>query len=273
MREWRRAVSPVVGVALMVGLTVIMASMLATGFISMGSGLDTGLFDNATDRGTGSGEDINPMSGSSGDLVRVSDRTAGATDVRYRINFTIEPDSDTIGNSLNSVELEVTDGTPDMFSDTADDNLRKVFIDEGSDGTIDQEITSDANGWDVQNDGSKLTVEFSGSAYTASPSDSIVLILDGVTNPTSPGTYDIEAQTSGDGNTHSGTIEIIADESSIRGPRLRISHQDERAGTRTNGPHTSPVDATGIVQEHRARTRATVRPTPAWYRRESPGDG
>lgn len=184
----------------MVILTVLIASVLAAGVLPMGNDLDTGPFDKA----------INPWSGKSGDLVRVSDQSAGATDVRYRVHFNIKSGSDTIGNSLNSVVLEVTTGSPDMFSPTGQANLEKVVIDEGSDGTIDRKITSDVDGWNVQNGGSKLKIGFTGSAYSASAGDSIIIVFGGVTNPADPGVYDVRAQTSGDGNWHAGTIEIIA---------------------------------------------------------------
>jgi FlaG/FlaF family flagellin (archaellin) len=211
MRRFRRAISPIIGVVLMVILTVLIASVLATGIISMGDELDTSSFENATGEQSSSGEDLNPWSGSSGDLVRVSDKSAGATNVSYRINFTIQSGSNTIGNSLNSVELEVTTGTPNMFSGTGEANLKQVIVDQNSDGTIDQQISSDVNGWNVQNGGSKLKITFTGSAYTANADDSVIVIFDGVTNPTSPGVYDLKAQTSGDGNWHPGKVNIIAD--------------------------------------------------------------
>lgn len=201
MRSWGRAISPIIGVALMVILTVLLASVLATGVLPMGNDLDTGPFDRA----------INPWSGTRGDLVRVSDQSAGANDVRYRVNFNIKSGSDTIGNSLNSVVLDVTTGSPDMFSPTGQADIEKIGIDKGSDGSIDQVITPDVDGWNVQNGGSKLKIGFTGSAYSASAGDSIIIIFGGVTNPADPGTYDVRAQTSGDGNWHTGTIEIIAD--------------------------------------------------------------
>lgn len=205
MRSEVRAISPIIGVLLMVSLTVVLAAIFASGILTTDGGLEekTEQFEETVETAS-----ANPWSGESGDLVRISDTTAGATDVRYRINFTIEPGSDTVGNSLNSVELDVTTGSPDMFSGTGQANLEKVVIDNGSDGSIDREISGDLNGWTVQDGGSTLKIEFSGSAYSASADDSIIAVFDGVKNPASPGTYDIEAQTSGDGNTHTGTITI-----------------------------------------------------------------
>jgi flagellin-like protein len=205
MAASRRAVSPIIGVLLMVGLTVVLAAIFASGVLTVDGGIEekTEQFEETVETAS-----ANPWSGESGDLVRLSDTGAGAEDVRYRINFTIESGSDTIGNSLNSVELDVTTGSPDMFSGTGQANLEKVVIDNGSDGSIDGDISGDLNGWTVQDGGSTLKIEFSGSAYSASADDSIIVVFDGVKNPTSPGTYDVEAQTSGDGNWHSGTITI-----------------------------------------------------------------
>lgn len=154
-------------------------------------------------------ESVNPWSGEIGDLIRLSDTEAGATDVRARINFTVNPGSDTIGNSLNSVYVEVTTSpSPDMFSETEQSDLQKVAVDEGSDGSIDRVITSDVNGWQVQNGGSAVKIELSGPAYTADAGDSIIVVFSDVDNPDDAGTYDLQAQTSGDGNWHYGTITI-----------------------------------------------------------------
>jgi flagellin-like protein len=201
----RRAISPVIGVVLMVVLTVMLASVFAAGFLTFDANLEQKSDQFENEVATAS---ANPWSGESGDLVQISDSGAGASDVRYRINFTIRPGSNTIGNSLNSVKLDVTTGSPDMFSGTGQANLDRVAIDNGSDGSLDREITSDVNGWTVSNGGSTLKIELQGSAYSASANDSVIAVFDGVDNPTSPGTYNLEAVTSGDGNTHTGTITI-----------------------------------------------------------------
>lgn len=200
-----RAVSPTIGVLLMVVLTVVLASVFASGVLTVDGNLEekTDQFEETVETAS-----ANPWSGESGDLVRISDNRAGATDVRYRINFKIKPGSDTDGNSLNSIKLKVITGSPDMFSGTGEANLEQVAVDYGSDGSIDDQITGDVDGWTVQDGGSTLKIGFSGSAYTANETDSVIATFDGVDNPESPGTYDVEAQTSGDGNWHSGTITI-----------------------------------------------------------------
>ncbi len=205
-----RGISPAVGVILVIALTLLLASTFAAGVQTFSSSLEEPGQINPTGNSdeTVSG---NPWSGSVGDLVRPADNEAGATDVIYRINFTIESDSDTIDNSLNSVYIEVTTGSPepDMFSNTDQSDLDRVVIDNNSDGTTDREITSDVDGWEVQNDGAALKIGFSGSAYTASADDSVIVVFDGVDNPDTAGDYDLRAETSGDGNWHYGTITII----------------------------------------------------------------
>jgi len=198
----QQAVSPVVGVVLVVALTLLLASVVTAGLASLAQDRREKAEEIGIETATG-----NPWIGSPSGLVQLSDDRAGASDVRYRMNFTIEPGSDTVGNSLNSVELEVRTGSPDMFSGTSEADLQKAAIDEGSDGTIDRIITDDVNGWKVSDGGSTVKIEFSG-AYVAEASDSIIVVFGDVDNPNSPGTYDLAAQTSGDGNWHDGSITI-----------------------------------------------------------------
>ena len=211
-----RGVSPVLGVVLTVVLTVLLASVFAAGLGALGSSVEQNerqlqqtLADASGDVETASG---NPWGGERGDLIRPANNQAGATDVRYRINFTIRQGSDTIGSSLNSIRLQVPSSSPDMFSNTSQLDLGRLVIDQGSDGTIDRDITDNVtiDQWNINSGGSELKIEFAGSAYTPSANESIVMILDGVDNPNSAGTYGMEAETSGDGNIHNGNITIVA---------------------------------------------------------------
>jgi flagellin-like protein len=205
MGEWTRGVSPVIGVIVMVVLVLLLASVFATGALRFGDDLSDPSFSTDNDSALSG----NPWSGNREDLVRLSDTRAGATDVSYRVNFTVEEGSDTIGNSLNSVYLEVTtEPKPDLFSETERADLVRVGIDENSTGSIDREITGDVDDWTVENGGAALKIGFSGSAYTASANDSVIVVFEGAKNPDSPGEYDLRAETSGDGNTHYGTITI-----------------------------------------------------------------
>lgn len=210
MDEKRRGLSPVVGVALMIVVVLLLSATIASGMLQFGT--DLGEKEPQYDRAVGTAATVagNPWSGEQGDLVRLSNTRAGATDVTYRVNFTIEPGSDTIGNSLNSVYLEVTTGSPDVFSATSQPDLDRVVVDENSDGSIDLDITHDVDGWQVKNGGTALKIGFTGAAYTPSERDSIIVVFEGAKNPDSPGTYDLRAETSGDGNWHYGTISITS---------------------------------------------------------------
>lgn len=205
----RRGVSPVVGVVLVVVLTLMLGSVLAAGVMVYGNGLNS---DSAvpTPGNSSVTETIggNRWLGAPGELFRLSNNQADATDVSMQVNFTIEPDSNTIGNSLNSIYIEVTTGSPDMFSGTEMADLERIAVDTDGDGSTERDITEDVNGWTVKNGGSALKVELTGSAYTPAANDSILLTFGSVTNPPDPGTYELRAETSGDGNWHSGNITV-----------------------------------------------------------------
>lgn len=201
-----RAVSPVVGTVLMIALTLLLASVIVASLGSFSSKVkqpDESIEVITTETAT-----ANPWEGAIGDLVRLSNDQAGATGVRIQVNFTVNSGSDTIGNSLNSVKLDVQTGSPDMFTGTSQDDLRKAVVDTDADGAPEENIESDLNGWQVSNGGSTVKVEFSGSAYTAAAEDSIIIVFSNVDNPPAPGTYDVRVETSGDGNWQSGTITV-----------------------------------------------------------------
>lgn len=202
--EAGRAVSPVIGTVLMVVLTVLLASVVSAGLFSTSQELEEPDIDAPTETVS-----ANPWIGDLGGLVQLSDDTAGATDVSYRVNFTIAEGSDTIGNSLNSVKLQTKNTSPDMFSDTSQSSVIDAYVDTDGDGEPDQDLADDVNGWSTSNGGSTVKIEFSGG-YTAQASHSIIITFDGVDNPDNTGTYTLEAQTSGDGNWQQGTIEIVA---------------------------------------------------------------
>ena len=206
--------SPVIGVVLMIVITLLLASVVAAGVTSMGDELDAGsavptaVPDESTVTETVETVATNRWFGSPGDLFRLSNDEAGATDVTMRVNFTIEEDSNTVGNSLNSVHLEPNDSSLTMFAGTERSDLGWIGVDETGDGSVDRRITSDVNGWTVQNDGTGLKIELSGSAYSPQEGDSIVVEFAGVSNPPDPGTYAIGAETSGDDNWQYGTITV-----------------------------------------------------------------
>lgn len=205
MTKRHRGVSPVVGVFLVVVITLLIASMISYQFSALSTDLNTkrSQYDDAVTTLSG-----NPWSGEPGDLVRISNSEAGATDVRYRVNFQIEPGSPAIDNNTKYIALEVTTGDPDMFSNTDLGDLFVAGVDEDNDGTIDRSLTSAVNAWEVRDGGTSLKIDLDDTAYQASENDTIIVEFDGVDNPKDPGNYELRAET-GYGNWHEGTITII----------------------------------------------------------------
>ncbi len=120
--------------------------------------------------------------------------------VAYRSNFTIEPGSNTIDNSMNSVDID-TNASQDMFSGITFDNITYAGVDKDPlDGKIDKSLMYKQNGVDVSNDGSDIKIKFEGDdSYYASANDSMLIRIEGVRNP-STGYYTVDATTSGDNN-------------------------------------------------------------------------
>lgn len=199
------AVSPVIGTVMMVTLVLLLATMIVA---ALPAYADFSMEEETIDEIGPNTVTANPWAGSLGELIQLSDNEADASDVRVRINFTIASGSSTIGNSLNSVETDVQSGSPDMFSNTSTDDVEKAVVDTDGDGEGDIDLEGDINGWQVTDNGSQLKIEFTGSAYTAQPDDSIIIVLGNVENPPTIGTYDVRIQTSGDGNWQDGNITV-----------------------------------------------------------------
>jgi len=130
----------------------------------------------------------------------------GATNVTQNIRFTIQPGSGTIGNSFESVEVEV-DTSQDLFSNTSLDDLETAGVDKDGDGTIDNYFTGDADSWQVSDGGSTLKIGFGSGYSNTEANDTIFIDFTGATNPPA-GRYDLRAQTSGDENWQDGILNI-----------------------------------------------------------------
>jgi len=191
-----RAVSPVIGIALMIVIVVLLVSTIAGSLLAFGDSLEAPEIESTAEAHPW---DDDPLLGP-------EDPIAGATDVRYRVYFEIK-DSDMAGDSLNEVRIFVDTGD-DMFSDTDQSNL-ETFEVETVDGT-EKEISDDVSGWETSQGGSELLIKLQGEGHKEpSVGDTIVIIFDGVNNPVDPGTYDVEIELNGDGDMQKGTLEIV----------------------------------------------------------------
>lgn len=201
-----RAVSPAVGTLLVIGLTLLMVSAATASLVVFDDSLDDRLSDfNDLDAVL---NDDTPWIGSPSGLVQQSNNEAGATDVRYRIQYFHDPAEGATAESLKKVKLQVTTGSPDMFSNTSEAKLEYVIIDEDGDGKPERFLTSDVNGWEAGDGGTEMDIAFTGS-YTIQPGETITIVFGGVDNPTTPGVYQLEAKTNAASNWKTGTITII----------------------------------------------------------------
>lgn len=146
-------------------------------------------------------------SGGPGDLLWLGDQTAGQSDVTMNVEFTIESGSSTVGNSLNSVEVEMDDTSLSMFSGTSWSDVATAGVDTNGDGTVDTNLTSDTDDWLVMDGGSHLKIEFGGSAYTNPQAGHTIIIEFGGVDTPPVGVYSGDVQTSGDGNYQDDTVE------------------------------------------------------------------
>lgn len=202
----RRAISPVVGVALAVVITLLLASMFAVGAMEMAEfGMER--------------EEVRDLTGADGDasgdgyrseLVWARDGSPGAT-TNHVVNYTIASDSDTAGNSLNSVEIRYPDGTVDVSGVDERSEIVTVGIDEDRDGAIEVDATADVeccppgDGVIISDGGNTIRVELSGN-HDLEAGDALIVEYEAVENPT-VGDYGVTVDVNGD-VTDSGTLDV-----------------------------------------------------------------
>jgi hypothetical protein len=161
----------------MVVITILLASMFTVGFLDMNK-FDTinrqsEKIDNLGDRDSGGG------------LVWAAPNTAGA-EASHHMNYYIPSDSNTAGNSLNSVTINYDDGV-DLSGVDARSDVTKAGFDTDGDGSIETEVTDDIeccppdDGVTVSDSGTTVRVEFSGN-YNTPSNATFVIVYDDVTN-------------------------------------------------------------------------------------------
>lgn len=204
-KQIRRAISSVVGVALMLVIVILLASVMAGMFIAFGDQLEEPNIGQNDSTSTG----LNPWDDEDA-LLAPEDPAAGAEDVRYRVVFEIQ-DSNMNGDSLNEVKVNVEGVSESMFSGVTRSDI-ETFEVEKTDGTV-LDIVSDVeddSNWALQNGGSELEMTLTGSGYpNPTTGDVITIVFDGVDNPNDPGTYDISVTLNQGEDDQSGTLKII----------------------------------------------------------------
>jgi Flp pilus assembly protein TadG len=198
-----RALTPTAGIAILFSFLLVLGALFATASMANVEAELKGASDAAAQK-TVSG---NQWSGSIGDLIQLSNNRAGASNVRARVNFTIESGSKVIGDELQSLRITMDTGQS-MFRGTEMSSLRSVKIDTEPDGTTDEDITTDATDWSVERNGNSITVAFD-SEYKPEKGDSIIVVFDDVANPEKAGSYGVRSRANGKGKWHHGEVEII----------------------------------------------------------------
>ncbi|WP_223174391.1 type IV pilin [Halorubrum xinjiangense] len=205
LRQFRRAVSPVIGVVLMVVIVVVLAGTVAGFVLSFDDRLeepDLDVDENTPDSaGNPWGED---------ELLAPEDATAGAEGVRYRLLFEVKSEDSVSEDSeeLSNIDVVVTDGG-DMFTNVAAGDFERLEINGEEQDVSESEIT-----WDSDSGGAELNIEMDGVVYDPTEGDEVTLIFSGVDNPDDPGNYDVDVELNGD-DRKEGDLEIVDDVKSI----------------------------------------------------------
>lgn len=171
--DWR-AVSPVIGVVLLVVITVLLAGSMSFVF-AFGSDLE------GPDLGTPTPDDDTP----SGPLYAL-DEAANATGIEHAV--LAEANGTMDGKQLSDIKVDYGSGSadPDNVSDFAD--ITEVGVDTDGDDEIDVDLSGDLDGVNT-NDNSRIRVAFD-TTYVLSEGDTVIVQYDGVDNPESAGEYE-----------------------------------------------------------------------------------
>lgn len=201
-----RAISPVVGVALLLGILVALVTAVSVGLLGFGSELSAEPFERVVADESDAAEAKPPYE--YGDNITAVDTGAGATTSHV---VTLNITGNTIGNSLNQITIDYTQEETDV-SDTAAgsslSDLRTIGIDTDKNGEIDKDAMGDVeqDDFNAENNGGKLVIELSGN-YDLNADDELVIIYEEVENPPSTGTYTADINLNGD-RVYDGTLSI-----------------------------------------------------------------
>jgi len=172
-RREARAVSPVVATILLVALVILLVSMLMLGL---------GNFDLLSDRNP---DFAAPADAGRGVIIALDDRSSAAS-ARHKVVFPVPEGTSLDGDSLNSVRVDYLNDSADT-SGVSQGDVLAAGIDGDGDGSIDTNVSSDLSGVDSREGGDALYVGFGGN-YGLTGGDTVVVVVDGVTNP-STGVY------------------------------------------------------------------------------------
>lgn len=200
-----RAVTPAVGVVLMLGIVVVLGVVVGAAIPQFAAGLDRSDVDRVVATPTAT-----PAPAAGSELIRARDESPSAT-TRHVLNFRISDGSDTAGNSLNSIVLDYP-AAVDLSGVDDRDDVVLVGIDADGDGSVEADATDDVeccppdDGVKLSDGATTLTVELSGN-YDLEEGDTLVLSFRDAENPSDAGDYEVTVGVNGD-VTRTGTLAV-----------------------------------------------------------------
>lgn len=180
-----RAVSPVVGVALLVVVTLLLATVLA---VTFHPGPDDGLADDVASGDLGGGADDLQ------DALVVSETASpGADDV---VHSTVVPVGDAAGTTLETITVEYPKAEVDLAT-AKHEAIRTIGVDTDADGDLERTFDeSDVSGVNTNDDDSEMTVAFD-TGYELSSGDRVRIRYEDAENPDAAGEYDVTVTLNG----------------------------------------------------------------------------
>lgn len=169
--DWR-AVSPVIGVVLLVVITILLAGSMTFVF-AFGNDLE------GPDLGTPTDESP------SGPLYAL-DEAAGATGIEHAVLAEANETMD--GKQLSDIKVDYGDDSADPDDVSGFDDITEVGVDTDGDDEIETNLTDDLDGVNT-NDNSRIRVAFD-TTYVLSEGDTVIVQYEGVDNPNSSGEYE-----------------------------------------------------------------------------------
>lgn len=179
-----RAISPVVGVVLMVVLTILLASMIVAGLTvdlpeSTASDIESGDLT------------VHPNDETlQNDLVVAENATAGASNVIHDTTVTVDAAD---GQELQTFTVDYP--KPEVDLETAQhDEILTIGVDTDDDGDLEETFDSDdVSGVNTNDDNSVLTVSLD-TEYELTDGDRVQLRYEEADNPDSAGEYNVSVR-------------------------------------------------------------------------------
>lgn len=191
-----RAVSPVVGVALLVVITVLLAGSLTFVF-------NIDVNEQTADRVANGNLRDEADDGLQDDLVVAEDPTPGTTDI---VHSTVVEVDDASGTELDSITVDYPKDDMDLSTQEHNEILT-IGVDTNGDGSLERTFDeSDISGVNTNDDNSELTVTFD-IGYTFDEGDRVKIRYEGVNNPDAAGDYAVSVTLNG-AQTEDGTLTI-----------------------------------------------------------------